>query len=130
MACFIIPAVEAVATTIVAKAVEKHESRTAASEKNGIIPLSQKLKVLNGMLWGGSGLLAFEHVWHGELTPWFPFLTNAANPGNTAKILYEMATAGTAMALIVTAVWGLAMIAFEQIRKKEAVPANETETAV
>jgi len=33
---------------------------------------------LTNMLWGGSLLLAFEHVWHGEETPWFPFLTAAA----------------------------------------------------
>ena len=57
------------------------------------------------MLWGGSALLAFEHVWHGEVTPWFPFLTNAATPASTAEMLREMATSGVGMALLVTAVW-------------------------
>ena len=49
--------------------------------------------------------MAFEHVWHGEVTPWFPFLTAASNPADAAEMLHEMATAGVAMACLVTAVW-------------------------
>ena len=60
--------------------------------------------MLNGLLWGGSGLLAFEHVWHGEIIPSFPFLTAASDPAQTAEMLHEMAVSGTAMALLVTAV--------------------------
>lgn len=68
---------------------------------------SEKLSVLNGLLWGGSGLLAFEHVWHGEIIPSFPFLTAASDPAQTAEMLHEMAVSGTAMALLVTAVWAV-----------------------
>ena len=57
------------------------------------------------MLWGGSALLAFEHVWHGEVVPWFPFLTAAADPADASEMLHEMATAGVSMAVIVTVVW-------------------------
>ena len=57
------------------------------------------------MLWGGSALLAFEHIWHGEVTPWFPFLTAAGNPEDAMAMLHEMATTGVAMAVLVTAVW-------------------------
>jgi hypothetical protein len=57
------------------------------------------------MLWGGSGLLAFEHLWHGEITPFFPFLTAANDPADTAEMLHEMATSGTSMAALVTLVW-------------------------
>lgn len=119
MACFIVPVSEAVVTTIVERIVKKHEDKTVIAEHSEKIPFSQKLKVLNGMLWGGSGLLAFEHLWHGEITPWFPFLTNASNPADLSEMLYEMATAGTAMALLVTAVWGIMMLFIEKIRKKE-----------
>ena len=55
----------------------------------GKIPFSRKLKWLKNMLWGGAALLAYEHVWHGEVVPWFPFLTAAANPEDTAVMLRE-----------------------------------------
>jgi hypothetical protein len=84
---------------------------------------------LNNMLWGGSALLAFEHVWHGEVTPWFPFLTNAANPADAAEMLHEMATSGVAMALLVTAVWvGMVLIATAIEKKKAPAVAVEGET--
>ena len=102
MACFIVPATEAVVTTIVQKAVKKKED-SAGIEKT--MRFSEKLKWLNGMLWGGSGLLAFEHLWHGEITPFFPFLTAANDPADTAEMLHEMATSGTSMAALVTLVW-------------------------
>ena len=57
------------------------------------------------MLWGGSGLLAFEHLGHGEIAPFFPFLTAASDPDDRSEMLFEMATSGSAMALTVTAVW-------------------------
>ena len=79
MACFLVSAAEAV----VVKGIEKHEEKVElekieneeASAEPEKIPLSRKLKWLSYMLWGGVVLLAFEHVWHGEVVPWFPFLT-------------------------------------------------------
>ena len=130
MACFIVPVSEAIVTTVAEKIVKKHEDRTDIKECDGKIPFSKKLKILNSMLWGGSGLLAFEHVWHGEVTPWFPFLTNASNPVDLAEMLHEMATVGTTMALLVTAVWGVSMFAIEKIRNRKTDGANEEETAV
>lgn len=116
MACFVVPAAEAVVTTVVHKVI------TAKEKKGGItslqhgdlstkIPFSHKLKWLNNMLWGGSALLAFEHIWHGEVTPWFPFLSAAESASETAEMLHEMSTAGVAMAVLVTGVWlGIATI--------------------
>ena len=83
MACFIIPATEAIVTTIAAKVLAKKEKDSAihydgSSEVVEKSRFSKKLGWLNNMLWGGSALLALEHVWHGEVVPWFPFLTNAA----------------------------------------------------
>lgn len=97
MACFAVPAAEAVVTTIAKKKMDK-----SGEHKN---PFVKRMNWLNNMLWGGSALLAFEHVWHGEVTPWFPFLTNAANPADAAQMLFEMATSGVAMAVLVTGIW-------------------------
>ena len=86
MACFIVPAAEAAVTTIVTKVMEKQEKKQDAEQLvNGVSlkelhkeHFSSKLKRLNYLLWGGSGLLAFEHLWHGEIQPFFPFLTAAS----------------------------------------------------
>lgn len=126
MACFIVPAAEAVVTTIAAKVIEKKENQTDAEKTGQETALatvskerfSTKLKRLNYLLWGGSGLLAFEHLWHGEIQPFFPFLTAAASPAETAEMLHEMATVGVTMAVIVTAVWGVMTFVSGKIRKK------------
>ena len=69
--------------------------------------LAQKLKlsILNALLWGGVILLAIEHVWHGEVTPWPPFLTAMATPADIPIMLSEMATIGTSMAVVVSLTW-------------------------
>lgn len=107
MACFLVPAAEAIVTTVAEKIIRKHEFKNATDSENKIT-FSEKLKWLNGFLWGGSGLLAFEHLWHGEITPFFPFLTSTSNSADLAEMLSEMATSGTAMAFAVTGVWALA----------------------
>ena len=104
MACFIVPATEAIVTTIAAKCVRHHEKQT---DCKAALPFSEKLGWLNKMLWGGSALLAFEHLWHGEISPCYPFLTAAADPAEASVMLHEMATSGVAMALLVTAAWGI-----------------------
>ncbi|MGQ9679513.1 MAG: hypothetical protein ACUVV4_01905 [Candidatus Bathyarchaeia archaeon] len=93
MACFIVPMVLAIVTSLVQK--------TAQS-------LAEKIKlwVLNALLWGGVILLAVEHVWHNEVVPWPPFLTAMANPADIPIMLHEMATIGTAMSLVTLASWG------------------------
>lgn len=135
MACFLVPAAEAVITTAAAKAVrssEKHEEAGTGGvhgtvEETVRIPFSEKLGWLNRMLWGGSALLAFEHVWHGEVVPFFPFLT-AVESGDTAGMLAEMSSTGVMMAVTVTAVWGC-MLAVSSVIEKRAldgdVPAGE-----
>ena len=119
MACFLVSAAEAV----VVKGIEKHEEKVElekieneeASAEPEKIPLSRKLKWLSYMLWGGVVLLAFEHVWHGEVVPWFPFLTAMNDPGDTAEMLHEMGTVGVTMAVIVTVVWAVMMFAADRI---------------
>ena len=58
--------------------------------------------ILAYLLWGGAFLLCYEHIWHGEVVPWFPFLTAASDPASAAEMLHEMATVGVAMAALVT----------------------------
>ena len=115
MACFIVPATEAVVTTVIQKVVKKNEDKKENKSSETKLRFSEKLKWLNGMLWGGSGLLAFEHLWHGEISPFFPFLTAASDPSDAAEMLHEMATSGTAMAVLVTAVWAAALAVSSKI---------------
>lgn len=131
MACFTVPAVEAIVVTVVRKVIEKKEKQPeevsvvldGTPETAYKIPFSRKLKWLTNLLWGGSALLAFEHVWHGEVVPWFPFLTAAADPADAAEMLHEMATVGVSMAALVTLVW-LAMLGVSAIIEKRALKAE------
>jgi len=123
MACFVVPTAEAIVTTIAAKVIKTKE----APAKEGEITLSQKLSWLNRLLWGGSALLAFEHLWHGEIAPFFPFLTAAADPADRAEMLHEMTTSGVAMALLVTAVWFVMVLIVSRMQKRQAEPAEGTE---
>lgn len=124
MACFLVPATEAAVTTIaehIVKGKEEHsEAQELTCEESRKTPFSHKLKWLNNMLWGGSALLAFEHIWHGEVVPWFPFLTAAGNPEDAMAMLHEMATTGVTMAVLVTAVWA-GMVAVSNVIEKRSV---------
>lgn len=133
MACFLVGAAEAIVVTAASKAIKASESKKelavrskggekavdALREKQGI-PWSRKLMWLAYLLWGGAFLLAYEHVWHGEVVPWFPFLTAMNDPGDTAEMLHEMSTVGVTMAVIVTVVWALLCVAADLILKRRA----------
>ena len=133
MACFLVGAAEAIVVTVASKAIKASESKKelavrskggdkavdALREKQGI-PWSRKLMWLAYLLWGGAFLLAYEHVWHGEVVPWFPFLTAMNDPGDTAEMLHEMSTVGVTMAVIVTVVWALLCVAADLILKRRA----------
>ena len=132
MACFLVSAAEALITTAVTKVVEKNEKKQndlkisfdgEKVESASRIPFSRKLKWLNRMLWGGSALLMFEHIWHGEVVPFFPFLTAASNAEDASEMLHEMATVGVSMAVLVTVVWiGMVIVSsiIERRAEKEA----------
>lgn len=132
MACFIAPAAEAVVTTVITKRLEKKEkaAEAAAGGENTEakrLRFSDKLKWLNRMLWGGSALLAFEHIWHGEVVPWFPFLTRAADASDRAEMLTEIATNGIAMSLLVTLVWGIMVAVTGRLERSPAPEETEEE---
>ncbi|MCD7904840.1 MAG: hypothetical protein LUG24_04540 [Clostridiales bacterium] len=123
MACFLIPAGEAIVTAAITKAVKTNNEKESIVEDNKI-PFSKKLGWLTKMLAGGSVLLAFEHIWHGEVVPWFPFLTAASNAADTAEMLHEMSTVGVFMAVLITVVW-IGMVAVSDIVvKRESMAAT------
>ncbi|MCR5591326.1 MAG: hypothetical protein K6F73_07295 [Lachnospiraceae bacterium] len=129
MACFLVPASEAVITTVAEKIIKSKE-HDESSQKTEVpkVHFSEKLSWLNRMLWGGSALLAFEHLWHGEVIPTFPFLTAVQN-GETEDMLAEMGTAGVGMAVAVTLIWAGMLVASRVIenRKNTAVEATKEE---
>ncbi len=137
MACFLVPATEAVVVTVATQILIAHEAKvlpkfkreanassTSAEEK---VPFSKKLRWLSNLLWGGSFLLAFEHVWHGEVVPWFPFLTAASNPADASVMLHEMSTVGVTMAVLVTAVWVGMVLVSNAMAKRTIAPVAVTE---
>lgn len=125
MACFTAVAVEAVAATVVKKHIQKKEQTALAvglptAESRGKISWSRKLSWLTNLLWGGVFLLIIEHMWHGEVVPWFPFLTAIGDPADTMAMLREIATVGTAMCLVVTAVWYIATVVADAVVSRSA----------
>lgn len=122
MACFLVPAAEAIIVSVAVKISEKNEKAKYSLPKGAVkhtetagdshkLSFSKKLSWLRNLLWGGTILLAFEHLWHGEISPFFPFLTAASNPQDTAVMLHEMATVGVSMTVAVTAIWGVMLLA-------------------
>ena len=127
MACFLVPTAEAIVTTVIAKAAKDEkkdytdvsvETGTEVHEKPAKMSFVRKLRWLSNMLWGGAVLLCFEHLWHGEIVPWFPFLTAMSDPGDASEMFHEMMTVGTSMAGLITLVWGIMLIVVHSMEKK------------
>lgn len=137
MACFLVPTGEAIVVSLLRLALKKKEEKAGIKPDSlespvspesptsparlvspGVRKLRRRLRWLSQMLWGGSALLAFEHLWHGEIVPWFPFLTAASDPESAGVMLHEMATAGVMMALLTTIAWGLMCLAASAIEKR------------
>nr|WP_314670419.1 hypothetical protein [uncultured Oribacterium sp.] len=87
---------------------------------NGVgLSLRKKLHLLSNFLFSGSILLVFEHFWHGEIVPFFPFLTGARTPEDTYTMLKEMSTVGVSMALLITGIWAVYCFVLERKLQKE-----------
>ncbi|MEM3397687.1 MAG: hypothetical protein QW724_02840 [Nitrososphaerota archaeon] len=104
MACFLTPMFIAMVTTFLQKISIKKAEKL-------------KLSILNTLLWGGSILLAVEHVLHGEVVPWPPFLTAMANPVEVPVMLHEMMFTGGLMTVTIFTIWGL-ILAIPNIMSK------------
>ena len=131
MGCFVAPLTEAIVVTAAAVIVKKREKKHLDKSQDLAIEeshefVSSRLFRLAKLLFGGSVLLIFEHIWHGEVVPYFPFFT-AVNEGPEAigEMWGEIATAGVSMALLCTAVWGVAEILRYVFKKKASRKAQE-----
>jgi hypothetical protein len=120
MACILACAAEAIVATVARKSLEAKAENTEKTAEGEVRHLSfaKKLKWLSNMLWGGTVLLALEHVWHGEITPWFPFLTAMSDPTDKAVMLHEIATVGVGMCVAITAVWAVMVLVSSAMEKK------------
>ena len=112
MACFTAPLAQALVVTAARSACKDK----AAKSRN---PFVRRIGWLQKMLFGGSFLLAVEHVWHGEITWRYPFLT-AVKDGNTAEMLHEIATLGVAMAALITVVWAVMVVGSSALERRGA----------
>ncbi|WP_296013167.1 hypothetical protein [uncultured Treponema sp.] len=130
MACFTVPLAEAVVLTVAKKIVFRHNvdsvikeaDEVVAAKNHKIAVLKEKLGILEKMLYGGSFLLAVEHLYHGEISLVPPFLTAMKNSAEIPEMLREMTTVGVGMALLTTAVWaaGIGIAALVKSLKKKS----------
>ena len=114
MACFTAPLAAAVVAGIARRTVAKK------SDTPETISWATKLGWLEKLSFGGCALLAFEHIWHGEIIFQFPFLTGVRD-GNTAEVLKEIATVGGAMTALILATWiGMLIVSSAIVKRKPA----------
>ena len=140
MACFVVSAVAAIGVGAAKYVVKHHEKKNELTVKEpkeykfgSEVKWSKKLAYLELMLWSGSFVLAGEHVLHGEVSPYPPFLTAAGEgPEAVSEMLTEMGTVGVVMLAALVATWaiGVLVVDFLKYRKhkmaKKEVPAVET----
>lgn len=134
MACFVVSAAAAIGVGAAKYIVKHHEKKTELTVKEekeykfgSEIKWSKKLAYLELMLWGGSFVLAGEHVLHGEVSPYPPFLTAAGEgPEAVQEMLTEMGTVGVVMLVALVAVWAgaVALIDFIKYRKHKKLTAK------
>lgn len=126
MACFVVSATVGIGVSVARHIVKHHEKKlelegkTQLPEKFGSdIKWSQKLSYLELTLFSGSFLLAIEHILHGEVVPFPPFLTAASNPADLAEMLTEMGTVGVAMLAILLVAWGVGVLIADYFKFKK-----------
>ena len=93
MACFIVPLVQAIATSACKKAFGKESF------------VGRHIAALEMMLWGGTLMLIVDHIINGELTWRFPFFTALGETGGWHIMLREMLTVGVPMSVVLTLAW-------------------------
>lgn len=108
MACFTAPAALGVITTIFRKK----------------FPKQWHISWLNTMIFGGAVALAVEHIAHGEIVPWPPFLTAMSNPADTAAMFGEILAVGVPMTIALAVAWAAMVIVYEKIILAKTLPMN------
>ncbi len=108
MACFSAPAALGVVTFVFRKK----------------FPEKWHIGWLNTMIFGGSVALGVEHVAHGEIVPWPPFLTAMTNPADTAAMFGEIAAVGIPMTMALIAVWVVMVVVYEKVILADSAPSG------
>jgi hypothetical protein len=106
MACFIVPMSLGIVTTIFRKK----------------IPENLKIGWLNIMIWGGVIMLAVEHIAHGEVVLFPPFLTAMETPSEIPVMLQEMAIVGVTMTIAIVSIWLIMVFVSQKIMQKIKKP--------
>ena len=126
MACILVSATAGIGVAVARHIVKHHENKlelegkTQLPEKFGSdVKWSQKLAYLELTLFSGSFVLGLEHIFHGEIVPFPPFLTAASNPADAAKMLTEMGTVGVAMLAILLVAWGVGVLIADYFKFKK-----------
>ena len=101
MACFVVPLVQAIATSVYRK---KNEKSIASPDSS---PFKHQLPALEKMLWGGSIMLIVDHIINGELTWRYPFFTALGETGGAGVMLHEILTVGLPISAALTLVWAV-----------------------
>ena len=127
MACFLVSATAAVgvaAAKYIVRHNEKKNDVTKVEPKEykfgSEVKWSKKLGYLELMLWSGSFVLAGEHLLHGEVSPYPPFLTAASEGADAvSEMLTEMGTVGVAMLGILVATWAVGVLIVDFFKWKK-----------
>ena len=136
MACFTISAAAGIGVAVARHLVKRHEKKLELEGKAPEIDKfgsdtkwSKKLGYLELTLFSGSFVLAVEHILHGEVVPYPPFLTAMQSAEDTAEILKEMGTVGVAMLAILVGAWavGTLLVDYFKYKKRKQLPTAESE---
>lgn len=127
MACFTITAAAALGVAAAKYVVRHNEKKNALKEQEpkeykfgSEVKWSKKLAYLELTLWGGSFLLAGEHIIHGEVVPYPPFLTAAGEgPDAVNEMLTEMGTVGVTMLAVLVVAWTIGVFIVDCIKFKK-----------
>jgi len=130
MACFTVTTVAAIGVGVARHIVRHNEKKVDPTKVDPIkldtLPVSKKLGMLELGLWGGSFILAGEHVIHGEVTFTFPWLTAVSEgPDAVKEMLFEMGTVGVGMLAIIVGIWGIGLLVRKLLLKRKAKLAKE-----
>ncbi|MFH1895318.1 MAG: hypothetical protein ABIJ74_01910 [archaeon] len=87
-------------------------------------PKELHINWLIAMIFGGAMALAVEHVAHGEIVPWPPFLTAMSNPADTAVMLKELVLVGIPMTLALVLGWIAMVFVYEKVLAPKTAPIN------
>lgn len=104
MACFITPLI----TGLLLKLIKKLVKPTIKND----------LEILEIMLITGGVILAIEHVWHGEIVPYPPFLTAMQNPSDIPVLLREISVVGGSMTIATAVTWFSIISLKEKLKEK------------